>query len=350
MVTPTMSRLPLTPHDWVALGPHGVGDLGCSGSGVAFTTGTQPLTKLNHREDVIEVADRPGGPPRVVASAEHGGTLTDAVRLAGSWLVYLEYQQHLQSTSADFWYLDAVNLTTGGKVQLARATAGPALGGLPWYDAGGRYAVWNQLDQKGKEVLRTYDFTDGALNTLPLPSSMSPVEPAVSGSSVVFVDNSTDPDRAHEDFFGRRGSLRRFDLTTKRIATLNPDPTAWMPVARGGEVVWTVMAPPPSPVAPTSGVVAAAPLGGGRTTIVGGFNPVTPQTNGSIVVWYDSSTLGFMVDVLRNARHVQLRVGGLGDTRSVYALCGNRLFFARPLVTDGGTSTIRFVDLTSLPG
>jgi hypothetical protein len=330
----------LQPIDWLRLGPYGVGNLGCDGQEVAWSTSTQPISKQNSRNDVIEVASKASPQPKLVVSATHGGDLTDSVPITGSWLVYLEYQQHQNSASVDFWYLNAVDWVNGQTIELAGATQGAGLGELPWYDAANGRAVWNQLDSAGKPIIRMHDFTTGATTTLPLPSSMYPVQPTTTASSVIFVDNSTDPDRAHEDFFGRRGSLRRFDLTTQKLSTLSSDSTAWMPEARGNEVVWTAM---PSGQPPS---VSAIPLGGGTITMLGS-NPVAPQTDGSIVVWYDSHALTFMEYGLQKSRLVELHVGSYQDPRSVAALCGKRLFFALPPAVDGGTSTIRYVDLPS---
>lgn len=336
--TTTSGVAQLEPHDWVRIGPYGVGNLGCGDQVLAWTTGTQPISKVNHRNDVIEIRSLNGGAARVIASAKHGGTLTDSVPITGSWLVYLEYQQHLQTSSADFWYLDAANWTTGQVIGLASATAGAPLGELPWYDAADGRAAWNQLDANGTEALRIYDFNSGESTRLTLPAGMYPVQPTISGSSVVFVDNSTDPERAHEDFLGRHGSLQRFDLQTGQVATLSGDPTAWMPRAGGGEVVWTVV---------SKGVVSGVSLSGGPVRTFGGSNPITPQTNGTVVVWYDSRALRFMAFGLKDGRLTELQVGNWPDMRSVFALCNNRLFFALPPALDGDSSTIRYVDLTA---
>lgn len=328
----------LSAHDWLALGPYGVGNLGCGSGVLAWTTSTQPISKLNHRNDVVALADQNGGPPRIVARSSHGGTLTSAVPITGSWLVYLEYQQHGQTSRADFWYLAAVNWSDGDVRALAQATAGPPLAELPRYAAGGGRAVWSQLDSSGRAILRGYDFGTGQAGTLPLPAGMYPVQPAASSDGVVFVDNSTDPDRAREDFFGRRGTLRQVDLATLRLTTLSADPTAWMPQTAGGVVVWTVVS------ASSPAVVSALRLPGGPVQSLGA-NPVTPQTNGALVVWYDSAARQFVAYELTRNRLVRLQVGTWPDVRSVFALCGDRLYFALPPASDGGTSTIRYVDL-----
>jgi hypothetical protein len=286
----------------------------------------------------VQIARQGASQGKTVAVARHGGTLTDAVPITGSWLIYLEYRQHLQSSSADFWYLNAVDWTTGRLVELASATKGPALQELPWYDAADGKAAWDQLDSRGMATLRIHDFSTGKSTTLALPSDMYPVQPAIAGKSVVFVDNSTDPGRKYEDFSGRHGSLRRLDLTTGSVVTLSSDPTAWVPRVGGNEVVWTV-------ASSSTSVVSAVQLAGGTVAILGGSNPITPQTNGSVVVWYDSATLHFMLFRLADKRTVQLQVGSWPDIRSVFSLCGSRLFFVLPTAVDAGVSTIRYVDL-----
>jgi hypothetical protein len=336
---PTSTTAGLDVKTWFALGPYGVGNLGCMDNGLAWTTGTQPISKQNVRNDIIELGAATSLQPRAVASARHGGTLTDALPSSGSWLVYLEYQQQGESTNASFWYLNAVDVTSGSTVVLAQATSGVQLTELPWYDARDGHAVWNQLDANAHEVLHVYDFANRQATTVSLTADMVPFEPTISGSSVVFVDNATDPDRAHEDFLGRRGSLRKYDLLTKSVTTLSIDPTAFSPHASNGTVVWTATRLGTS-------VVASVPLAGGRVAIIGGARPITPQTNGSIIVWYDSGAQHFIAFDVKTARIAQLQVGTWNDVRSVFALCNTRLFFALPPASDGGTSSIRYVDLT----
>jgi hypothetical protein len=84
----------------------------------------------------------------------------------------------------------------------------------------------------------------------------------------------------------------------------------------------------------------------GGTVKTFGVDPPEPQTNGSIVVWYDFATLHFMAFNLKENRLVELQIGTWADVRSVFALCGNRLWFALP--PGNGSSTIRYVDLTGL--
>jgi hypothetical protein len=341
---PPGSATPSTPlgvvnlqsHDWLSLGPYAVGNLGCGDEVVAWSTSTVPISKTSNTNDILKVASVATGRARTVAHASHGGTLTDLVPVTGSWVVYLEYRQHLQTSSADYWYLNAANWNTGAIIELAATTSGTGLHELPWYDAADGRAVWDQLDSAGRAILRLHDFQTGESTTLPIPSGMYPVQPTISGNSIVFVDNSTDPNRAHEDFLGRRGSLRRLDLVTQSITTLSAAPSAWMPLARGGEVVWTNM----SSTGPTS--VSGVSMNGGSIKNFGS-DPVTPVTDGARVVWYDSDTLRFATYGLHTGKLLQLQVGNWQDVRSVFALCNGRLFFALP--ADSGSNTIRYVDL-----
>jgi hypothetical protein len=231
-----------------------------------------------------------------------------------------------------------VNVVTGARHLLASATSGIDLTELPAYDAADGRAVWNQLDPSGREVIHVFDFASNQTTTLPLPPGMAPVQPAISGNAVVFVDNSTDPDRQREDFLGRHGSLRKYDLVSNKISTLSEDPTAFQPRAAAGEVVWTALVA-------GGNVVASTSLNGGPVAIIGGSNPITPQTNGASIVWYDSGTLHFMEFNLALKAVVQLQVGSWPDVRSVFTLCRNALYFALPPVNDGGQSTIRVADI-----
>src|ERR1700737_582127 len=57
----------LQPHDWLRLGPYGVGNLGCDGQEVAWSTSTQPISKQNSQNDVTKAAAKTPPQPRVVA-------------------------------------------------------------------------------------------------------------------------------------------------------------------------------------------------------------------------------------------------------------------------------------------
>lgn len=335
--TPALVSIHLASQDWLTLGAYGVGNIGCDGRELAWTTSSKPISKLNSNNDLVEVSDQENVKPMVAASATHGGDLTDAVPITGKWLVYMEYRQREQSSTLDFWYLNAVDWTTGQTIALASATNGPQLLALPWYDASNGLAVWDQLDSASLSVLRVHDFASGKTITLSLPVNMYPVQPTVSNGAIVFVDNSTDPNRAHEDFFGQRGSLRSYDLKTGSTTTLSDDPTAWMPRARGGEVTWTIM--------PTAGAIQTAAMStqGGAVTALGG-SPVTPMTNGSTVFWYDSHDLRFIAYRLSDHRRTNIQVGAWPDLRSVFALCGNKVFFALPEALEG-SSVIRYINL-----
>lgn len=126
-----------------------------------------------------------------------------------------------------------------------------------------------------------YDFATRLTTTLALPAGTYPVNPVISGDEVVFVDNSTDPKRAEEDWLGHRGSLRRFDIRTGEMTTLDADPTAFMAQIAGGQVVWFAV-----PQSQSQESVKTVPLSGGTVRMIGYYDGI-PETNGSIVVWYD---------------------------------------------------------------
>lgn len=333
----------LSPHVLVALGPHGVAAMNCGMQDIAWPTDSLPIAnKMEPITDSVESVSQAGGQPRVVARAKHGGNLVSPVPITEPWLVYIEYQQHDQSSSTDLWYLDAVNLTSGEVVDLASATAGAPLNALPRYSAADGRAVWDQLDANGAAVLRMYDFGTRMTTTLPLPAGAYPVNPVISGDQVVFVDNSTDPNRTSEDWLGRRGSLRRFDIRTGETSTLDADPTAFMAQIASGQVVWFAI-----PQSQSQESVKTVPLNGGKVRMIGYYQGL-PETNGSIVVWYDAQQHRFLAFGLKDNRLVPLQVAGWPDPGSEFALCGNRLYFAIAPAVDGDTSTIRYVDLTAV--
>lgn len=328
----------LVAHTVVALGPHVVAALDCDSQQVAWPTNSQPIAdqQVPHR-DAIEVVSLSGGTPRVVARSAHGGDLDSPVPITDSWLVYIEYRQHLNTFSADFWYLSSVNLVTKEVRQLASATAGAELNELPRYSASDGRVVWDQFDPSGAPILRLYDFGSAKESTLDLPPGTFPINPVISQNKVVFIDNSTDPNSASEDWLGRRGSLRLFDIPTGQTTTLDQEPTAFMAQIGGSHVVWFGM----------PAQVKTVPLGGGKVTVIGNYSGI-PQTNGSIVVWYDSRALGFLVFGLGDGHVTPLQVADWPDPRGNFALCGSRLYFALSPDLEAGTSTIRYVDLAGI--
>ncbi|TAN34927.1 hypothetical protein EPN29_01010 [bacterium] len=255
-------------------------------------------------------------------------------------MVYIEYQQHLESSSADFWYLDAANVVSGQVLELANATAGPALQELPRYDAADGHAVWDQFDSGGNPVLRLYDFATLRAITVATPAGTFPVNPAISGNEIVFVDNSTDPNSNKEDWLGRKGSLVRYDILTGRTTILDTEPSAYAVQAAGSQVTWFAQA--------LSGPsIRTMPLGGGHLTVIGNYLGI-PQTNGSVVVWYDSRSHGFLMFGLHDHQLNRLELGSWPDPQGPFALCGGRLYFAVAPGYDGGTSTIRFAQVGAI--
>jgi len=342
-IPPTGSPVPtrLAAKTLVALGPRGVGALDCGAAYIAWPTDSKPIVnQIVPRRDIVEVVPLDGGQPRIVATAKHGGDLDSPVPITEPWLVYIEYQQHRQSSSANFWFLNAVNLTTGQFVGLAGATTGRPLEELPRYAVSDGRAVWDQLDTAGTPVLRLHDFGSGSTTTLGLPRRAYPVNPAIVGDNVIFVDNSTDPNSSQEDWLGRRGSLRRYDISTGQTTTLDADPTAYAVQTAGSQVVWLAL-----PAAGPSSI-KTVPVTGGPVNVIGNYSGL-PQTNGAIVVWYDSQAHGFMKFGLQTTRLEPLQIGDWSDPQGPYALCGNRMYFAVAPGYDGGTSTVRYVDLTS---
>jgi hypothetical protein len=332
----------LEPETLSPLGARGVGAINCNAGEVAWPTDSAPIANgIVPRRDVVEVVSANGGQPRIVARAQHGGDLDSPVPIAYPWLVYIEYQQHQESSSADFWYLNAVNLLNGQNRELANATSGPALQALPRYDAADGRAVWDQLDSAGEPELRMYDFATGGSSKVGTPAGTFPVNPAISGNEIVYIDNSTDPNSSKEDWLGRKGSLRRYDIPTAVTTTLDADPSAYAVQASDLQVAWFALPP-------TGGTsVKTVALAGGRVTVIGNYSGI-PQTNGSVVVWYDSHAHRFLAFGLGDSRTAQLQVGSWPDPQGPFALCGNRLYFAVAPGYDGGTSTIRFVSMISV--
>jgi hypothetical protein len=332
----------LDPHTLAALGPRGVGSLDCGSQQIGWPTDSQPIVnEIVPRRDIIQAIAQDGGQPKTVARARHGGDLDSPVPISEPWLVYIEYQQHLESSSADFWYLDAVNLNTQQSVVLASASAGAPLNELPRYAISGARVVWDQLDATGAPRLFLHDFASGSTAAINLPAGTFPVNPAISGDDVFFVDNSADPNSANEDWLGRRGSLRMYNLATSGLSTIDPDPTAYVVGAAGGVAVWLDL------TAGGTTVIKAIDLARGGERVIGNYAGI-PETNGAAVVWYDSRSNQYMLFVLHTGSFLRLQLGDWRVAQGPYALCGNRLFFAVAPGYDGGTSTVRYVGLGDL--
>jgi hypothetical protein len=300
---------------------------------------------MENRLDLIRAAGLAGSAARVVGRGHLGGTVNDTVVVDGVWMVFMEYKQHEQQFTTDFWSLQAVNLTTGQSIEVATATQSPTTIELPFYSLSGHLLVWDQLLPSGKKVLRIRDLESGSDENLPLPVEMYPTRPKIDGDTIVFLDNAADPDRAHEDFYTRNGQLMAYSLTTRKARKLNSTTRASWPDFRGSTVVWSanVQDPqgPPGSMVPD---VRLSPLDGGPYKTVATLG-ILPLLSDSYVVWYDHEQHRLFVYSLATHESRRLMLANRQDLKSEYAVCGRMLIYALPPDVDGGVSRLRTFDL-----
>jgi len=321
-----VSSVALAAQIFLALGPYGVGNLSCDSQTVAWTTSSQPRSSLNN---LVRMAHFPSGSSTIVGQAEYGGTLTSPVEVAGNWVVYLEYLQYGETYTDTFWYLRAANLITGKVLVLAHAQS-PTGTEPPFYSISRDLVVWNQLTPTGHEELMAYNLGKLTARRVPLPSGISPIRPQVAGGSVAFLNTAVNPQAAQEPFFSRGGRPSMVDLRTGRFTQLSQATQAQAISFNGSVVVWSNTMP--DPVNPAPAVVPdvrLTPLGGGATRVIGavGYSILLDST---YVVWYDNESARLYAYALSSNREVSITVAGQSDLGGVYALCGDRLFFALP--------------------
>jgi hypothetical protein len=324
------------------LGEYSVGSLGCDDRTVVWTTSSQQ--RQSHL-DLVRAAKRSDHTIRVIARTTKGGTVNDDVLVSGSWAVFMEYQQHDQEFTTDFWLLQAVNLTTGQVVQVGSGTQRPTTLELPFYSVSGHTVVWDELEVTGRKVMRIRDLNSASEKILSLPSTMYPTRPKISGDHIVFLDNSTDPGRTTEDFYTRTGKLMLYDLSSGRLKELSSTPQAAQPDYHGGMVVWSGASQDPRGASGSFVPdVRLSPLDGKPFRIIGGLGDL-PLISDSFAIWYDHEQRRLFAYSLGKQQTTILTVTNHTDLKAEYALCGSTLFYALPPDVDGNASRLRYLDL-----
>ena len=341
-VSPVVRDAVLPEHILVELGPYGVGSLGCDGKTVVWSTSSKPMQS---RLDLIRAAGLAGSGAHAVGRGHLGGTVNDTVVVDGDWVVFMEYQQHQQEFTTDFWSLQAVNLSTGHSIEVAGASQRPVTLELPFYSLSGHFLVWDQLLASGQKVLRLRNLESGSEENIPLPESMYPTRPTMDGDTVVFLDNAADPDHAHEDFYSRNGQLMAYSLTTRKLRKLDSTTRASQPNFHGSTVVWSALVQDPQgPTGSTVPDVRLSPLDGGHYKVIAGLGSL-PLLSNSYVVWYDTEQRRLFVYSLSSHESRRLMLANRQDLNSEYAVCGHQLIYALPPDVDGNVSRLRSFDL-----
>jgi hypothetical protein len=324
------------------LGSYAVGSLGCDSKTVVWTTSSKPM---ENRLDLLRVVGLTGSGARDVGRGHLGGTVNDTVLVDGDWAVFMEYKQHEQQFTTDFWSLQAVNLSTGHSVEVAAASQSPTTLELPFYSLSGHLLVWDQLLPGGQKVLRLRDLESGSSGNLPLPGEMYPTRPKIDGDTIVFLDNAADPDRAHEDFYTRNGQLMAYSLTTRKARKLDSTARASWPDFHGSTVVWSANAQDPQgPTGSAVPDVRLSPLDGGHYKIIASLG-ILPLLSNWYVVWYDHEQRRLFVYSLSLHESRRLMLANRQDLKSEYAICGRTLVYALPPDVDGNVSRLRTFDL-----
>ncbi|MGH7904090.1 MAG: hypothetical protein ACREPA_08185 [Candidatus Dormibacteraceae bacterium] len=275
----------------------------------------------------------------MITLRDHGGTIDDFVPVSGQWALVMEYKQLGMSSSAQFWYLRAVNLGTRQVISLAQATGPPATTELPFYTISGNRIVWDQVTAAGVKVLDMYDLGTRRSSTVPLPLGVYPVRPILVGDQLVFLDNSTDPHRAREEFDTGGGQLMRYDLSTGQLIRLDSTNDARNPSANDSLIAWS------DETAGGNNSIKITPIAGH------GIKPLAPLAiqaflSDSYAAWYDYNARQLFAYSFAEHRTVQLTVAGEPDLRAQYALCGATFYYALPPDVDGDRSVIRSLDLS----
>lgn len=313
----------------VSVGSNPIGDIACDGRTLMWSSSSSSDPKM-FMEDRISVADVAGRGPHLVATATHGGRL-GVPSVSGSWVAFVEYQQDGASPYTQFWYVRALNLSTGQALEVASARQRPATQELPLPSLSGNILVWDELLASGQKVLQLLDLQTSARRTLALPGGAYPVFPQVDGDNVVFLDNSTDPHHASEGWFARAGKLEWMQLSSGRTTSLDEEPLAEQPHLAATHVVWhkAVADPDHGGVGSVLDVRDTELNGAGTRVIgpIGGHVAVTP----SHAAWWNDHAHRTVAYAFGSGRSTSLDVEGLRDA-PIYAACGNRLYFAASTV------------------
>jgi hypothetical protein len=215
---------------------------------------------------------------------------------------------------------------------------------LPTVSVSGGLVVWDELLSATRKVLKLYDLSTEQVKTLEIPAAMYPVDPQIQGMRLIFLDNSTDPNRSTEDFLSRGGRLMLLSLADLHLLQLDSTPSARQARFSGTFAAWHGTVPDPDHPNGLSTVfdVHLSPIDGGKSRVLAKLG-YRADISGSYVVWFNDRQPGTFAYALKSGVTRDLRVKSLQDPAPTYALCGNTLFFApRDSTSD---HSIRFVRL-----
>lgn len=281
----------------------------CSASALIFTDG--PL-------HTVYVTDLSNFSPRQLL------TVNDkiaSVSFFGSWVSVVTFQQAGDQISplAD-WVVYAINSDTGRTLKLAVGAGDSELSELPEAAVGDGFIVWDELMSAGRKVLWRYDLASGGRTQLNLPAGMYPVRPVASGSSILFMDNSQDPNRSSEGWTNRAGEPILLNLPTGQISHLASGSVVYEAVLSQARAVWIMATPNDSYVVEQATIPADI-----RSTVAQTDLVARLLANDRITIWLAAprgavtARLGKRTAVINP--ELSISPGGL-------ALCGSELYYA----------------------
>lgn len=158
----------------------------------------------------------------------------------GVWASLVTFEQvGSQLSPLAGWVVYGINVSTGQTIKLAVGAGGTELSELPQAAVGDGFIVWDELMTAGRKVLWRYDLASGATTQVSLPGDMYPANPVASGTSLLFIDNSKDPNRSSETWINRAGEPILLNVPTGEIRHLaSGSGSVFNPVLSPTRAVW----------------------------------------------------------------------------------------------------------------
>lgn len=250
------------------------------------------------------------------------------LRAAGDWVVFTEYQQHSNTLSLSYWKVAVLHLTDL-RITIVASSSQTSLRDLPDPSiSSDGIVVWDEDSAAGR-VLRTRDMNTDVVKTLSLPVGTLPILPRIDGSTVVFADNQTDPNRANENWVSWGGHLMAYDLTTGVTRKLDSTNDARRIEFTNGRVLWNAALPDANGKPSDTWQMRLSQLDGGPSTTLGMGD--LGLISDSDALWYDYQAGFSYVHSFSNGNTYKLAIAGLSRQQSlptpIYTLCGTAVYY-----------------------
>jgi hypothetical protein len=245
------------------------------------------------------------------------------INMSGTWAAFAVYAQaDDQLSPLAAWTVYGVETISGRSVKLATGSDPTELSELPYPTAGDGFIAWDELMSGGQKVLWRFDESSGAKSEIKLPAGAYPVRPSASGMSVLFVDNSRDPNHAAEEWINRQGEPILLDVRSGQLTHLSPGAVVGNPVLTPSRAVWIT-----STTDDKWDIQEVSIPGGAVHTLVeiDGASPL--WANDHITIW-----LGGTRGAVTARLGARTAVVSPDNTESPggMALCGSDLYYAGP--------------------